>query len=42
VQGIVGEESIKIKLNDGTEFTARELIQGVLASWQHFLSKHGI
>lgn len=38
----VGEESIKVKLNDGTAFTALDLVQGVLATWQSFFLKHGI
>lgn len=38
----VGEESIKVQLNDGTEFSALELVKGVLASWDNFFSRHGI
>jgi hypothetical protein len=38
----VGEESIKVALNDGTRFSALELVQGVLGTWQSFFAKHGI
>lgn len=38
----VGEESITVKLDDGSEFTSLDLVQGVLSSWRNFFSKHGI
>lgn len=38
----IGEESIEIKLNDGTVFNALELVQGVLQTWKSFFSDHGI
>ena len=38
----VGEESIEVSLNDGTHFSALELVAGVLDTWQSFFAKHGI
>ncbi len=38
----VGEVSIMVMLSDGSEFSALELMNGVLASWDVFFSKHEI
>jgi hypothetical protein len=38
----VGEESISVLLNDGTEFSALELVAGVRDTWHSFFSRHGI
>ena len=38
----IGEESIEVTLNDGTSFSALELVEGVLDSWQSFFAKHRI
>lgn len=38
----VGEESIEVNLNDGTNFHCLDLVQGVLSSWQIFFTAHGI
>lgn len=38
----IGEESIRVLLNDGTHFSTLELVEGVLDTWQSFFTKHGI
>ena len=38
----VGEKSIEVALNDGTRFSALELVEGVLDMWQSFFAKYGI
>jgi hypothetical protein len=38
----VGEESIEVKLNDGTSFSCLDLAAGVVASWETFFKSHGI
>jgi hypothetical protein len=37
----VGEESIEVKLNDGTSFSCLELTRGVISFWETFLNTHG-
>jgi hypothetical protein len=38
----VGEESIEVKLNDGTSFSCLEMASEVLSSWETFFKTHGI
>jgi hypothetical protein len=38
----VGEESIEIKLNDGTVFDGMQLVHGVVQTWRSFFAAHGI
>jgi hypothetical protein len=38
----IGEESIEVQLNDGTNVSALELTQQVLDTWQAFFSRHRI
>jgi hypothetical protein len=38
----VGEESIEIKLNDGTTFNCLDLVKGVLSTWNAYFTAHGI
>jgi hypothetical protein len=38
----VGEESIEIRLNDGTTLGCLGLVHGVLSTWNSFFSTHGI
>jgi len=37
-----GEESIKVRLNDGKSFNCHDLVRGVLNTWQEFFDKYGI
>jgi hypothetical protein len=38
----VGEDSIEVRLNDGTTFSALELTGNVLGVWRAFFASHGI
>jgi hypothetical protein len=38
----VGEESIAVKLNDGTTYSGLDLVKEVLQMWDRFFSTHGI
>jgi len=38
----IGEKSIDIQLNDGTNFNCLDLVKGVICTWQRFFSEHGI
>jgi hypothetical protein len=37
-----GEESIEIKLNDGTIYNCLDLVKGVVSTWDTFFSTHEI
>jgi len=37
-----GEESILVRLDDGTTYICLELAQNVLSTWERFFSTHGI
>jgi hypothetical protein len=38
----VGEESIELTLNDGTEHNALDIVQGAIAAWKTFFRAHSI
>ena len=38
----IGEESIEIVLNDGTNYDCLDLVNGVLNEWRQFFQAHGI
>ena len=38
----IGEESIEIKLNDGSSFQCDELVSNVLSTWKCFFTTHSI
>jgi hypothetical protein len=38
----IGEESINVALNDGTNISALDLVEGVLGTWQSFFARHGL
>jgi hypothetical protein len=38
----VGEEGIKVTLNDGTTFQCQDFVNGVLTTWKTFFSVHGV
>jgi len=38
----VGEESIEVKLNDGTSFSCLDLAKGVIGTWETFFKSHRI
>jgi hypothetical protein len=38
----LGEESIEVKLTDGSSFDCLELVEGVMKTWNDFFSRPGI
>jgi hypothetical protein len=38
----VGEESIRVELNDGTTFDALGLTRQIVSTWRDFLASHGL
>jgi hypothetical protein len=37
-----GEESIEVRLNDGTSYRCADLVQGVVSTWETFFQTQGI